>query len=82
MGSLCSSAEEDYQSEISTGQGQFVFKKTESTALTSTSSPQNIFYDKNEKHELVKGGIKKHNSISSKRTQKEYKNGNVNVVRF
>jgi hypothetical protein len=82
MGSLCSSPEEDYESELSTGQGQFVFKKTEGNITTTTSSPQNIFYDKNEKHDLVKGGIKKHNSISSKRTQKEYKNGNVNVVRF
>ena len=80
MGALCTSGEDEIQSEMHTGEDKFEFKRGESSITASEHKGQ--FYAKSNDHDLVKGEIKKHNSVSSKRAQKEYKNGMVEVVRF
>ena len=80
MGALCTSGENEIQSEMHTGEDKFEFKKSESSITACGQEVQ--FYEKSEDHDLIKEGIKKHHSVSSKRAQKEYKNGMVEVVRF
>lgn len=80
MGGLCSSGDQEINADFITGDTQFSFKKSE-TFMGSTGF-QKDFYEKSDDHDHIKGRIVKHNSVSSKRAQKEYKNGMVEVVRF
>ena len=85
MGNACKVGVNENEYEIQTGQGKFDFKKTVLFFIlfkhVRANPKEQRFYDKAEKHiPLGKEGLKR--SLSMKRTEKKYLNGNVEVEIF